>query len=488
MKQLIYNIFFLLVLVVAHTSCEQRLTDDPNAYLTFSVDTLRFDTVFTAMQTPTLKFTVRNPQKEAVCVEAVTLQNNNGYFNINVDGETQLANMQNMIIAGKDSIYVFVKANIDQQNQNNPVLVHNAIQFHLKGKMQAQSVVLEAYGQDVKVLKQHWFTNDTSYLHADKPYLVYDYLAVDTGKTLVIEAGTTIYMHDNAQLYCFGNLRAEGTVEQPIRVRGDRLDDMLVDVPYDYVAGRWGSVYLVQTDKSGVNEYVLNHIEVNSGIMGVVCLNDDMNKKSMLQLTNSKLHNFTLYGLYLQNTDCEIVNSEISNCASYCVYLAGGQHHFVHNTIASYFAGSNIQSVSREDVAAVYINNLSKQYAKTTAVFQNNVIAGVRENNVVLATPLPDYYLGSFSHNYLRADSVHALFADNVFYQKNDTIFRNTHFTLDRGYYDFQLDSVSPARGIADKEIAQSYPLDRLGNNRLTDGAPDAGCYEWVPTELPSEE
>ncbi len=482
MKKCLHIILALGCWLMALTSCEQRLTDDPAAHLTFSIDTLRFDTVFTGMQTPTLKFTVRNPQKEAIQIDAITLRENK-YFHVNVDGETELTKLRNIRLAGNDSLYVFVKANIDRQNQNNPVFIEDAICFDANGRQQLVSI--EAYGQDVTILRQKWFTTDASLSNA-KPYLVYDYFAVDTGRTLTIPEGTTIYMHDNAQIYVFGNLKAEGTLQKPIRVRGDRLDDMLVDVPYDYVAGRWGSIYLVQPEeKDQTNTYDIQYLEINSGILGLACLNTNPYRKSQLRLINSRIHNFAQYGLYLQNTDAEIANCEISNCASYCVYLAGGEHRFTHNTVASYFTGGNIQPVSREDVAAVYVNNLSKQTAKTTAYFYNNIIAGIRDNNVVLATPLPDYYLGDFSHNYLRADSANANFADNVFYEKNDTIFRNTHFTIERGYYNFLLDSVSPARGIGDIEAAQRYPFDRLGRPRSADAAPDAGCYQWTPDSIP---
>ncbi len=477
MKRFLHIILALGSWLLALTGCEQRLTNDPSAHLTFSVDTLRFDTVFTGMNTTTLKFTVRNPQKEAIQIEAISLRDNK-YFHINVDGETQTDKMRNIILAGKDSLYVFVKANINTQHQNNPVLIEDVIFFDVNGG--TQIVPIEAYGQDVTILRQKWFEQDYS-LSNKKPYLVYDYFAVDTGRTLTIPEGTTIYMHDNAQIYVFGNLKAEGTLQKPIRIKGDRLDDMLVDVPYDYVAGRWGSIYLVQPEEANItNTYDVNYIEINSGVLGLACLNTNPHRKSQLRLLNSRIHNFAQYGLYLQNTDAEIANCEISNCASYCVYLAGGEHRFTHNTVASYFTGGNIQPVSREDVAAVYVNNLSKQAAKTTAYFYNNIIAGIRENNVVLATPLPDYYLGDFSHNYLRADSANANFADNVFYQKNDTIFRNTQFTLERGYYNFLLDSVSPARGIGNIQAAQYYPLDRLGRLRPTDTQPDAGCYQWV--------
>ena len=87
-----------------------------------------------------------------------------------------------------------------------------------------------------------------------------------------------------------------------------------------------------------------------------------------MTLKNSRIHNHSIYGLVLQNTDAEVVNCEISNCASYCVYLAGGNHNFVHNTIAAYYGFPyttlNLHTnMLAEDVAAVYINNLSKTRA-----------------------------------------------------------------------------------------------------------------------------
>ncbi len=483
-----YRFFYIILSVLCFVSCEQKFTTSPDAYLTFSVDTLRFDTVFTTLQTPTLKFTVRNPQKDAINIQQISLTDGQ-FFYINVDGENDITKLKNIEIAGKDSIYIFVKANIDRQRDDNPVLIEDAIFFHFNSK--EQHIVLQAYGQDVTILHQHWYTRDIT-LSGTKPYLVYDYFAIDTACTVTIPAGATFYMHDGAQMYVFGNLKVEGTAENPVRMRGDRLDDILVDVPYDYVTGRWGNIYLIQPEEAGITcQYDINHLEINSGIIGLACLNSNKENKSQLRLLNSRIHNFAYYGLYLQNTDAEIANCEISNCASYCVYLSGGNHRFVHNTIASYFAGSNIQPVSREDVAAVFVNNLSKQDAKTNIFFYNNIITGIRQENVVLATPLPDRYSATFEHNYLRMDTTQlpACLTEtkslNVFQKDADSIFVNTVFTLDRGYYDFSLDSLSPARGIADSVWAKDYSVDRLGVSRFVDGCPDAGCYEWHSAHYP---
>ena len=188
----------------------------------------------------------------------------------------------------------------------------------------------------------------------------------------------------------------------------------------------------------------------------------------------------------LQNIDATVVNTEISNCASYCVYLAGGKHRFVHNTIASYFGFPHTtinihHNMLPENVAAVYINNLSKNMAPTDASFHNCIINGVRDNNLVVATPLPAYYPGTFIGNYLQSDSLSADYArDNVYASDSDTVvFRNTYYLYkEYRYYDFQLDSLSPARGIADSVVALSYPYDRLGHRRKS--KPDAGCYEFA--------
>ena len=135
-----------------------------------------------------------------------------------------------------------------------------------------------------------------------------------------------------------------------------------------------------------------------------------------------------------------------------------------------------------EDVAAVYINNLSKNMAPTTTSFYNCIITGARKNNLVLATSLPDYYEGEFVGNYLRADSLLGTFVHtNVYATDSDSVvFRNVYYlSKEYQYYDFQLDSLSPARGIADSVVAFQYPNDRLGMRRKT--RPDAGCYEYLP-------
>lgn len=476
---------YILLLAIGLASCQHDIvSNDAALQLTFSHDTLLFDTVFTTMGTSTKTVMVYNPNKNAINIERVQMGEGK-YFYINLDGENNVDEMRNIVVRGGDSLFMFVRANIDPQEENIPVLVEDDIAFGVNGKW--QHIRLQAYGQNIEKIrgKNGLKVYQNLTLKNTKPYLLYDTVAV--AGNLTIEAGTTIYMHTGAMIYAYGNVSATGTKEQPIIFRGDRTDMLFDSVPYRMASGQWDGIYLIHPEGALPPTYTLDYIEVLSGSIGLYVYSDakDMSLPK-LTLTNSRIHNHSIYGLVLQNVDADVVNCEISNCASYCVYVAGGKHNFVHNTIAAYYGypytNLNIHNnILADDVAAVYINNLSKNNAKTNSSFSNCIITGGRKNNLVVATPLSDYYEGRFEGNYLRTDSLDEVYAkNNVYASDSDScVFRNIYYLYkEYHYYDFRLDSLSPARGIGDSIVALSYPQDRAGNRRKQ--YPDAGCYEYI--------
>ncbi len=471
--------WWLGIVTIVLMSCDPQITTDPSACLRFSCDTLRFDTVFTEMNSPTLQFSVYNPNKQAVEIERISLRSGQ-YFRLNVDGETSLDRLKKITLRGKDSLYVFVKARVEEQNSHTPVFIGDAIDFRTNGNL--QSVVLEAFGQDVERMDRLTIQHDTI-LGGGRPYLIYNSLTVDTLCTLTLLAGTTLYMHDNASLIVYGNLQSQGTIEQPVRIQGDRLDNIYTHVPYTAVSGKWNGVYLIQPMEHDTCRHKIEYTEIISGKVGLYCSSTDKHTMPKLTLSNSRIHNFSQYGVVLQNTEASVSNTEISNCAQYCLYLAGGNYRVVHNTIASFFRNTNIniQPVGREDVAAVYINDLSKDESQTVCWMYNNIITGLRRNNLVLATPLPQRYLGVFANNYLKNDTIESdCFRDNLYATENDTIFIQQYYSLDDyNYYDFHLDSVAPIRGKAQSDVAATVPFDRDGNPRPADAA-DMGCYQYT--------
>lgn len=467
-------------------SCIQdHVSSDPSLQLIFSHDTVLFDTVFTSIGTSTQQVRVYNPNKNAISIEQVSMQNGQ-YFYINLDGENDMSRMRDMVVRGGDSLFLFIRAEIDPQESNSPVLVEDRIAFRVNGNV--QEILLQAYGQNVeKIIGEDGkkIYEGNLRLTNEKPYLLYDTVVV--AGDLSIEEGSTLYMHNNAMLYVYGSVSAVGTRERPIVVRGYRTDRLFDSVPYRMASGQWDGVYLIHLKGQMPPTYKMNYVDILSGKVGLYVESESTGKiLPKLDLTNSRIHNHSVYGMVLQNVDAKVVNCEISNCASYCVYLAGGKHEFVHNTIAAYYGfpytTMNLHNnMLAEDVAAVYINNLSKNKAKTNSSFRNCIITGGRKNNVVVATPLDEYYDGEFIGNYLRADSLDEVFAkNNVYASDSDSmVFKNIYYLYEEYYYyDFRLDTLSPARGIGDSISALPYPTDRVGYRRK--GKPDAGCYEFV--------
>lgn len=475
--------FYILILLIGLISCRQGVvSDDPTLKLQFSHDTVLFDTVFTTMGSSTKRVMVYNPNENALCIDQVSLREGR-YFHINLDGENCTEELRNITLRGGDSLFLFVRAYIDPQKENSPVLVDDEIAFGVNGNV--QTIQLQAYGQNIKRIRNNKglvvFQDLT--LTNDKPYLMYDTVAV--AGDLTIQAGATVYMHAGAMLYAYGNVTAQGTQEEPIIFRGDRMDMLFDSVPYRMASGLWNGIYLVNPVDMLPPTYKIEYMDILSGSVGLYVYSEAGSNLPQLTLQNSRIHNHSIYGLVVQNVDATVVNCEISNCASYCVYLAGGKHEFVHNTIASYYGypytNLNIhQNILADDVAAVYINNLSKNTAKTVSSFKNCIITGGRKNNVVVATPFTEYYEGRFEGNYLRSDSLDEAFAKNNVYasDSDSTVFRNIYYLYkEYHYYDFHLDTLSPARGIGDSIVALPYPLDREGVQRKT--KPDAGCYEF---------
>ena len=473
------KVLLILLCACALISCrEYHVSDDPSLKLTFSCDTLRFDTLVTEQGSATAQLKVYNRNASAVLIERIWQDGN--IFRINIDGEPDAGHLNNLQINGGDSLFVFVRVMPEANGVNNPVLTEDVLYFHLSSGA-TQSVHLEAYTQDVARIGRagckRTLYNDLTF-NADKPYLIFDTLIISG--TLTMDAGARLFMHSGACIYALGDVSVNGTKEQPVIVRGDRLDRLFDSVPYLYAGGSWNGIYLqTETPRS----YEFHYADILSGNIGLYCMSTCTNPLPMLRMDGCRIHNHTLYGLVLVHTDALITNTEISNCASYCVYCEGGKQDFVHSTIASYFGNTNIriQSAGKENAAAVYIDNLSKSEPQTTASFYNSIITGYLRNQIVVATPFDRYYAGAFKGNYLKTDTLKMPHAEaNTYWQETDTtnVFRQDFYRYkEYVYYDFRLDSMSPAIGIADSLTALTYPMDKNGVSRAT-VKPDAGCYQ----------
>jgi len=484
-KKILFSfiIFISVFITFCFTNCSNDIySTNPKYKLTFSTDTLAFDTVFTTIGSATSKIMIYNRNNVALNISNLGIAGGgNSSFKINVDGSLNANNQfKNIEILANDSMYIFVSVTVDPTNSNSPVFIQDSLVFQTNGNY--QNVKLLAFGQNIIKLKGQKITDNTSF-SGNIPYLIYDSLVVQQNKTLTLEPGCRLYFHNNANLIVYGNLNAIGTAEKPITFRGDRLDKIKFSTPFPYnnVAGQWDGVYLLGNN----GNHIFRYVNMNSGYVGIYLSNNDRNTIPTLEITNCRIQNFYFYGLVVQNGNVQVTNSEISNSSSYCVYLSGGKHSFIQSTIANYFDNSSVQPVSRDGKPAVMIMNLNRVSAMES-VFINCVISGSEDNEFSLATRYPEQYNGIFDHCYIKKPDSLALpqFTNIRWSEKNDTVFKSINYDLIKNTsFDFTPDSVSPARGLADPKVASQYPIDLNGNSRLTDGAPDAGAYEWKPTK-----
>ena len=200
---------------------DEEFSSSPSDVLSFSVDSLRFDTVFTTMGTATQNFKVYNRNSKALMISSINLADagKSGFY-INVDG-MKGPDIYNMEISAGDSLYVLVEITAPVSGQNAPLLIKDSIVFIVNGVR--QDVKLEAFGQDAVPLRKVEYADGVHTLNADKPYIVYDTLSVGENAELVLSPGAQLCFHAGSKLVVEGKITAKGEIDNPVVLRGDHL-------------------------------------------------------------------------------------------------------------------------------------------------------------------------------------------------------------------------------------------------------------------------
>lgn len=448
-------------------SCiDDDFTTSSSDLLTFSTDTLSFDTVFTEQGTPTARLKVYNRAKKAVNISSIEIANPSSRFSMNVDGLSG-SRFQDVEIRGGDSIFIFVECKLPESAGAAPALTEDAIVFVTNGVR--QEVVLTAWGQNVRRLRSLRLTSDTR-LTADIPYVVFDSLIVERGATLSIDPGVQLLFHDKASLTVRGRIEAIGEPGHLIDMRGDRLDDVLPDVGYDILAGQWQGIDIAPESFGNRLEYV----NMRSTVHGlVVDSTSDLSQRKLLML-NCWLHNSQDNVLSSRYAWVDALGCCFSEAANHVVSLTGGRHEFTQCTLSNYYlfagawesilglyhcmpsdAGENAEPLMQADFRNGIIYGMGSELniadLSDSAVFMRNMLFGVT---------------GKDDNNFLNClwDS------DPLFY------------TVREDYlFDYRVQPDSPAIGAADSAfITPMLRYDMYGIDRLTDTSPTLGAFQYV--------
>ncbi len=452
---------------------ERVYIEDHDAKLSFTMDTVYFDTIFTTIGTITKSFRIHNTYDRFIKIDDVDLAGgDNSVFRINVDGTPGIS-FNGLEIAPHDSMYVFVEATLNPNNSPDILRIQDSIIFSVNGNL--QDVDLVAWGQDVHLLRDS--TLKTTTWNAGKPYLVVGYVYVDSLETLTMEEGVQVYMHRNAWIYVGGSLKMMGSIEEPINIGGDRLELLYEDVP-----GQWGGIWCFPGSYG--NE--IHNAKIINGTVGLIADSVVVHTEPNVIITNTEINQMSHDGILGRGTTIVGENLVIGDCGNSCMELLyEGSYSFTHCTFANYWrSGFSIRNSPALFMANYFAyedaNGVVQVEARDIeeASFKNCIIYGDRSHEIEISNHDGGIFNYTFDYCLTKIDreELDFILDDNF---KGITNAIDPKFDSLRVSY--ELDTLSPAIDMGLLEYAIGpLSFDKKGDSRVGDAKPDLGALERI--------
>ena len=456
MRLLICSLLIISTFILACRK-DERITSDPNARLSFSKDTVLFDTVFTSIGSTTSRIKIFNRNSDALNISEIKLAGGtNSPFKININGENTSLKT-NLVINGKDSLNLFIKVTINPNATNLPFLVQDSIILNTNGNRKV--IQLLAYGQNAVFINNGVINTNTTWTNT-LPYVVNDVLTIKNGATLNIAPGTKIFFHKDSRMNVEGFLNASGTLNEPILFCSDRLEDTYNDEP-----GQWSGLHL----KANGNGLIKNVIIKNASV-GITSDSLSGNSNPKLIITNSIIKNMQVAAYIGYHSELIAFNNLMYNCGNYIIYgIGGGNYSLKQNT----FAGYNL-TLPRKTAALTFSDYLSASvYNKMQINLTNNIIWGSLGNEIDIQQKSKTIIQTNIANNLIKTSTTN--FGSNANILNNDPLFVNPKNN------NFQLSNSSPASKKGINLTSDSY-FNLYLNNDILDKArifpSSLGCYE----------
>lgn len=290
----------------------------------FSNDSVNIGKVFTAQPTATSRLMVYNRHSKILNISRISLRSGASTFRLNVDGSAG-REFRNIEIRPNDSIYILVDALLPENNSPELTSVTDHIDFETNGA--TTSVVVTAKGQDA-TRKYAELVNTDSRWNATYPYQIFDSLVIAEGVTLTLPAGSTLHFHDKAYLHVKGRLITEGTPSQPVTLTGDRMGNVVGDIPFDLIASQWDGVRFA----TGSFGNCLSHTIVKNTVNGIA-----IDAGAEAEFLNCKLRNAAGYALSGTEASIKLIGCEVADAGAGAMAADGGNIIANHCTFANYY-------------------------------------------------------------------------------------------------------------------------------------------------------
>ena len=458
-----YSLIILLILFATlQFSCspeEEVISDNPEYFLSFSSDTISFDTVFTSRGSVSKRLTVRNPNPNALNIDKIYLGNGQGSsYRITVSGKE--ANwVENQYILGNDSLLLLVTVNIDPSDESLPFIVRDSVVFETNGNI--QDVKLQSWGQNAHFIGDV-ILSCASYWEADLPYFLYGSILVDSLCTLTIEKGVRVYSSFDTFIFIKGTLQVMGDPQDRVLFRNERLEPQ-----YDNLPGQWGGIFFLEGSKNNYIEYA----DIRNMQYGIRLGTPDKDTIPDLVLKQVRIENSAIGGIVAYTSDLLAENTLVNTSAGYIAgNFAGGNYTYNHCTLANYpvnfFAGQAVLVLTD----FVDLEDGSRITDRLVLNFMNSIAWGYHKEEIILDIGHSDNS-EIISGNSILKSSLNIFEGDGNFLSTENNFMR----FKDVDNFDYTPDSLSPA---VDNAKGSMVPRDLFGYQR--DSLPDIGAIEYI--------
>lgn len=440
-------------------SCRKDLEfETSNQALRFSQDTVFLDTIFTQSNSETYLLKVYNDSGDDISLSNVYLhQRENSAFRINLDGRSGFE-FSEIPLRANDSLMVFIEVAVADANNDF---------------IEEDELVFENSNQEVKLLAMteeaiYHYPNDNEdfiYINQDTQWnnnashIVYGTVKLAENATFNVQEGTKIYFHNNSGMEIDGTLNLNGTLENPISMRGDRHD-----ARYDSLPKQWNEIKF--NPNSVLNS---NYATLKGGTNGFHLDNATAN------ITNTQIYNMSSSGIFAKNAYVLGANVVIADNADACLNVEdGGTYNFYYSTFANAWK-SGIAGVSGINVPAYLSNyitdeNGNETQSDFTGTFANCIFYGQFANGVYLDNHDGANFNYSFNSCLIKNEDTNL--ADLSSSLNDEPLFYSNIFSN----HDLRLQDDSPGVNTGDNSFNSFAEKDIKG--LLRGNTPSIGAYE----------
>lgn len=446
------------------SSCrKEKFEENAGAKLTFSADTVLFDTVFTKLgggpepRSVNKRFTMRNPHNRTIKTSIHLGMGNASAFRINIDG-LAVSHIEDYEIRANDSVYIFVEVTIDPNKVSNPLIIQDSVVFRTNGN--TQDVKLVAWGQDAYYFTDSVLSGNLLWDDQIKPYVIYNSVLVDENSKLTITEGVHVYSAVGSRIYVNGSIEIKGNTSNPVVLQGSRLEAAYTNVP-----GQWLGIRILPASKNNVIQNAI----IKNGVIGVEVDSLQNGGGFKLDIHHTKILNMSAGGLIGYTAWIKATNVLSANCGQY-TFLGelGGNYQLKHCTFANYNTTFLRSKPSFGLSNADYDDNQGTPLPNNLDfLIQNCIVWGSLKEEVLFYDGGMGDFNRSIEYSMFRTE-ISSLSGNNN--QLNtDPKFKNYR------ELNFELDTLSPARD-AGKILSPPVPDDLRGE--LRDSKPDIGAFE----------